>query len=80
MSNTTANCFCVGKQAGCTCGGSCRCACTCGPIDKPFDTMGWMYEVDPNEGQEIHKTRKGKGAVGQAIAKDKKRKLPPNCS
>lgn len=30
--------------------------------------------------QEIHKTKNGKGAVGQAIAKDKKRKQPPNCS
>ena len=25
------NCFCVGKVAGCTCGGSCRCACKCSP-------------------------------------------------
>lgn len=82
MSNTTqAACFCMGKMPGCTCGGRCRCACTCS-IDKLKNTfeLDWMTEVDPNEGQEIHRTKGGKGAVGQAIAKDKLRKLPPNCS
>ena len=86
MSNTAqAACFCVGKMPGCTCGGRCRCACTC-LIDKSIGEMGWMYEIDNpdliSEGgqQEIHKTKGGKGAVGQAIAKDKLRKLPPNCS
>ena len=83
MSNTasTANatCFCVGKMPGCTCGGRCRCACTCSidKLDNTFETMGWMTEADPNEGQEIHKTKGGKGVVGQAIAKSKQ---PPNCS
>ena len=46
----------------------------------------WLDVVDNpdliSEGgqQEIHKTKGGKGSVGQAIAKDKLRKLPPNCS
>jgi hypothetical protein len=82
MSNTTANCFCVGKVAGCTCGGRCRCACTC--LKEEFDkdnvyefNMDWLDEADPNEGQEIHRTKGGKGAVGQAIAKSKRL---PNCS
>jgi len=82
MSSTSqASCFCMGKAPGCTCGGRCRCACTCS-IDKPKNTfeLDWMTVVDPNEGQEIHRTKGGKGAVGQAIAKDKLRKLPPNCS
>jgi len=42
--------------------------------------IGWMVEADPFEGQAVHRTKDGKGAVGQAIAKDKLRKLPPNCS
>lgn len=90
MSNTistaNASCFCTGKVLGCTCGGRCRCACTCF-IDKSFGEMGWMTVIDNpdliSEGgqQEIHKTKGGKGAVGQAIAKDKKkRQPPPNCS
>lgn len=76
-----AACFCVGKTPGCTCDGSCRCACICN-IDKlePVCYAGLMTEVDPNEGQEIHKTRGGEGTVGQAIIRDKLRKLPPNCS
>ena len=41
------------------------------------ETMGWMTEADPYEGQAVHRTRSGKGAVGQAIAKHKR---PPNCS
>ena len=89
MSNTAqAACFCVGKMPGCTCGGRCRCACTCTGINKlePTSFVEWMYQIDNpdliSEGgqQEIHKTKGGKGAVGQAIAKDKLRKLPPNCS
>jgi len=37
MSNTTqATCFCTGKVKGCTCGGRCRCACTCMITDKDF--------------------------------------------
>ena len=85
MSSTTqASCFCMGKAPNCTCNGRCRCACTCtkDKADNTYEaTMGdWFDVVDPNEGQEIHRTRKGKGVVGQAIAKDKKRKLPPNCS
>ena len=33
---------------------------------------GWMVvDEDPYEGQVPHRTRKGKGAVGQAIAKHK---------
>ncbi len=91
MSNTasTANatCFCVGKAPDCTCGGRCRCACTCWKDKKEITTFqDWMYQIDNpdliSEGgqQEIHKTKGGKGAVGQAIAKDKLRKLPPNCS
>ena len=90
MSSTTgtasASCFCVGKAPDCTCGGRCRCACTCwkDKIETTFE-MDWMTEIkDPDlvpEGQkERHKTRGGKGAVGQAIAKDKKRRTPPNCS
>ena len=87
MSNTTqAACFCVGKLPGCTCDGRCACACTCRleKLDKIFE-LDWMTEIkDPGlvpEGQkELHKTRGGKGAVGQAIARDKKHKLPPNCS
>ena len=86
MSNKNASCFCVGKVAGCTCGGRCRCACTCWK-DKEVTTFAdWLDVVDNpdliSEGgqQEIHKTKSGKGAVGQAIAKDKLRKLPPNCS
>lgn len=35
---------------------------------------GWLTEADPYEGQVVHRTRKGKGAVGQAIDKHK------NCS
>lgn len=76
------NCFCVGKMPGCTCGGSCRCACTCN-IDKvAFD--GWFDVVKSpdliSEGgkKEIHRTKRGKGAVGRALEKYKK--LPPNCS
>ena len=77
-SSTAASCFCVGKMQGCTCGGSCRCACTCSKdkLNNTFE-LGWMDVVDPNEGQVIHKTKGGKGAVGQAIAKSK---TPPNCS
>ena len=81
-----ASCFCIGKRKGCTCNGRCACACTCS-LDKfePFAELDWMTEIkDPDlvpEGQkELHKTKGGKGAVGQAIAKDKLRKLPPNCS
>ena len=42
------NCFCVGKQAGCTCGGACRCACTCSPIkDKDFSEFSdWMVKIE----------------------------------
>lgn len=37
MSNTTqAACFCVGKISGCTCGGRCRCECTCQITEKDF--------------------------------------------
>ena len=37
---------------------------------------GWMtVDDDPYPGQAVHRTRKGKGVVGQAIAKHKK-----NCS
>ena len=83
MANTTqAACFCVGKLPACTCDGRCACACTC-KLEKFEQTtfeLDWMTEVDPNEGQETHKTRGGKGIVGQAIARDKKYKLPPNCS
>ncbi len=82
MANTAqAACFCIGKLPGCTCNGRCACACTCSleKSDKIFE-LDWMTEVDPNEGQEIHKTRGGKGVVGQAIARDKKHKQPPNCS
>ena len=81
------NCFCVGKTPGCTCGGACRCACTCWKDkSEPLTFADWMGTIDNpeliSEGgqQEIHKTKAGKGAVGQAIAKDKLRKLPPNCS
>ena len=46
-----------------------------GPLNKepyPLEGQtGWMVEVDPNEGQAIHRTRKGKGAVGQAIQRHK---------
>lgn len=88
MSNTAqASCFCTGKAPDCTCDGRCRCACTCS-IDKlePPSFTDWMTTIDNpdliSEGgqQEIHKTKAGKGAVAQAIAKDKLRKLPPNCS
>ena len=82
MSSTAqASCFCMGKAPGCTCDGRCRCACTClkDKQDNTFE-LDWMTEADPYEGQAVHKTKKGKGAVGQAIAKDKLRKLPPNCS
>ena len=41
------------------------------------ESLDWMTEVDPYEGQAVHRTRSGKGAVGQAIARHK---LPPNCS
>jgi hypothetical protein len=83
MANTTqAACFCMGKAPDCTCGGACRCACTCwkDKVEETTFKLDWMTEVDPNEGQEMHKTRGGKGIVGQAIARDKKHKLPPNCS
>ena len=87
MSNTAqAACFCTGKRSGCTCDGSCACACTCwkDKIETTFE-LDWMTEIkNPDlvpEGQkELHKTRGGKGAVSQAIARDKLRKLPPNCS
>lgn len=81
MSNlsSTANttCFCVGKTPGCTCGGRCRCACTCWKDNTFIMELDWMTEIkDPDlvpEGQkELHKTKGGKGAVGQAIARDKK--------
>lgn len=51
MSNKTHNCFCVGKQPGCTCGGQCRCACTCGHItDKDFSEFSdWIYKVREEE-------------------------------
>ena len=53
-----------------------------GPVDKPEfppAVSGWMETVDKEEfeGKAIHRTRKGKGVVGQAIAKHKQ---PPNCS
>jgi len=51
-----------------------------GPVEEAsieVATLDWMTEVDPYEGQAVHRTRSGKGAVGQAIAKSK---LPPNCS
>ncbi len=87
--NSMASCNCVGKLPGCTCDGKCACACTCKKTyftdddgkDHPlFVEWDWMTEVDPNEGQEMHKTRGGKGIVAQAIARGKSRKLPPNCS
>ena len=103
MSNTAqASCFCMGKAPGCTCGGRCRCACTCGVIDKEdyeefsdwiqsvrdkedleekfTATQDWMVVVEDDEGQVKHRTRGGKGVVGQAIAKDKHKRRPPNCS
>ena len=44
----------------------------------PPAVTGWIEVVDDKyEGQAVHRTRSGKGAVGQAIAKHKK---PPNCS
>ncbi len=84
--NSMSTCFCTGKRKGCTCNGRCACACTCS-IDmlEPFGDLNWIEEIkDPGlipEGQkELHRTKGGKGVVGQAIAKDKLRKLPPNCS
>lgn len=81
----SASCFCVGKQAGCTCGGACRCACTCRKDKQEITTFqDWMTSIDNpdliSEGgqQEIHKTKGGKGAVGQAIARSKS--MLPNCS
>ena len=73
------NCFCVGKLPGCECGGRCRCACTC-PKDKfePTTFTDWMTVVENpdliSEGgtQEIHRTKRGKGVVGQAIEKSKR--------
>ena len=85
MSNTATACFCVGKAPNCTCDGKCRCACTCNKLE-PASFTDWMTTIDNSdlisEGgqQEIHKTKAGKGAVAQAIARDKLRKLPPNCS
>ena len=80
------NCFCVGKLPGCTCGGRCRCACTCNITNQVPPSFDWITVVENpeliSEGgqQEIHRTKRGKGAVGRAIAKDKLSKLPPNCS
>ena len=55
-----------------------------GPIEKlHVDVMDWITVINNpeliSEGgqQEMHRTRSGKGAVGQAIARHKK---PPNCS
>lgn len=82
-------CTCDGRCA-------CACTCWKDKLDNTFDDkifddifkmdqMDWLEEIkDPDlvpEGQkELHKTKGGKGVVGQAIAKDKKRKQPPNCS
>lgn len=65
MSNTTqATCFCMGKAANCTCGGRCRCACTCGPTDKDLQEFSnWVDLLREKEDLE-----------------EKFSKLPPNCS
>ncbi len=85
--NSMASCNCLGKLKGCTCDGRCACACTCKKTyftdddgkDHPlFAESGWMIEADPYEGQAAHRTKGGKGVIGQALAKYKK--LPPNCS
>jgi hypothetical protein len=44
------NCFCVGKQPGCTCDGACRCACTCPITDKDFTEFSdWMIKIETEE-------------------------------
>ena len=49
-----------------------------GPIDSVrIELAGGIVEADTNEGKAVHRTRSGKGAVGQAIARHKQ---PPNCS
>ncbi len=47
------------------------------PLYPPAAVDGWMEVVDEDEGKVKHRTRSGKGLVGQAIARHK---LPPNCS
>lgn len=87
-------CNCLGKLKGCTCDGQCACFCTCKKTyftddngkDHPlFVEQDWMYVIEnpdliPEGQKELHRTKGGRGAVGQAIARDKLRKLPPNCS
>ena len=66
MSNTAqAACFCMGKAPGCTCGGRCRCACTCGAIDKQDyeEFSAWVQSVRDKEDLE-----------------EKFLNQPPNCS
>jgi len=53
------------------------------PFADPFVELDLLIEIkDPDlvpEGKkELHRTKGGKGAVGQLLAKHKK--LPPNCS
>lgn len=59
------NCFCVGKQPGCTCDGACRCACTCGHItQKDFTEFSdWIASIEDVEDEERNELNP-----------------PPNCS
>jgi len=42
------NCFCVGKMPGCTCGGRCRCACTCIDKYKEFEVTTFEKVIEDN--------------------------------
>ena len=72
--NTQVSCFCMGKAPGCTCGGRCRCFCTCWK-DKLENTFGldWMPVIENPD-------LISEDVVGQVIAKNKKYRQPPNCS
>ena len=70
MSNTAqAACFCMGKAPECTCGGRCRCACTCA-IDKMKIFEPIVFETTFEDFIEDIDT----------TDKRKKLNLPPNCS